>query len=140
MMKKFPSKNPVPPCSLNNMCQHCETKTVAERQDTMHMGLVQPRFSPLASYSQPTRWADRQAERKERLARAFVFYIYNLPSSSMVLMRFLMNSKDEKKMALTTQDRLMETPRPRYMWRLKNSILGAGSTASPLDRNRAFRW
>ena len=46
------------------------------------------------------------------------------------LMRFLMNSKDEKKMALTTHDRLMDTPSPRYMWRLKNSILGAGSTFS----------
>lgn len=30
-------------------------------------------------------------------------------------MRFLMISKDEKKMALTAQDRIMETPRPRYM-------------------------
>lgn len=36
-------------------------------------------------------------------------------SSSRLLMRFLMISKDEKKMALTAQDRIMETPRPRYM-------------------------
>lgn len=36
-------------------------------------------------------------------------------SSSMDLMCFLMNSKEEKKMALTTHERLMDTPSPRYM-------------------------
>ena len=60
-------------------------------------------------------------------------------SSSMVLMCFLMNSKEEKKMALTTQERLIETPRPRYMWPLKNSIFGAG-TFSPFEWRRALRW
>ena len=61
-------------------------------------------------------------------------------SSSSVLIRFLTNSKDEKKMALTRHERLMETPRPRYMWRLKNSILGAGSTVSPREWRSEFRW
>lgn len=60
-------------------------------------------------------------------------------SSSMVLMCFLMNSKEEKKMALTTQERLIETPRPRYMWPLKNSIFGAG-TISPFEWRSALRW
>ena len=65
---------------------------------------------------------------------------HSLPFSSMVLMCFLMNSNDEKKMALTTQDRPIDTPRPRYIWRLKNSILGAGSTFSPLEYRRELRW
>lgn len=55
-------------------------------------------------------------------------------------MCFWINSKDEKKMALTTQDLLMETPRPRYIWRLKNSILGAGSTVCPLEYRSELRW
>lgn len=59
--------------------------------------------------------------------------------SSMVLMRFLMNSNDEKKMALTTQERLMDTPRPRYMSFLKKVIL-TGSTFSPLQCTSEFRW
>lgn len=62
-----------------------------------------------------------------------------LPSSSIDLMCFLINSKDEKKMALTTQDRPMDTPRPRYMCFLKNSSLGFG-TGSPFAWRRAFRW
>jgi hypothetical protein len=36
-------------------------------------------------------------------------------SSSRLLMRFLIISKDEKNMALTAHDRIMETPKPRYM-------------------------
>jgi hypothetical protein len=63
-----------------------------------------------------------------------------LLSSSSVLRRFLTNSNDEKKMALTRHERLMETPRPRYMWRLKNSILGAGSTFSPRECRSEFLW
>lgn len=38
-----------------------------------------------------------------------------LGSSSRCLMRFLIISKDEKKMALTAHDRIMETPKPRYI-------------------------
>lgn len=60
-------------------------------------------------------------------------------SSSIVLMRFLMNSKDEKKMALTTHERLMDTPKPRYMSFLKKVIL-TGSTFSPLQYKSEFRW
>ena len=61
-------------------------------------------------------------------------------SSSRVSMCLLMNSKDEKKMALTAHDLTIETPRPRYMRRLKNSILGGGSTSWPLEYMSEFRW
>lgn len=61
-------------------------------------------------------------------------------SSSSSLMCFLMNSKDEKKMALTAHDLLMETPSPRYMCFLKNAIFGAGSAFSPREKSREFRW
>ena len=55
-------------------------------------------------------------------------------------MKFLINSYDEKKMAFTAHDRPMETPRPRYMCRLKNSILGRGSTFWPLEYMSEFFW
>ena len=59
--------------------------------------------------------------------------------SSMALMRFLRNSKEEKKTALTAQDRPMLTPSPRYMFFLKNSILIRG-TSSPFEYINEFRW
>src|SRR6187549_3291434 len=61
-------------------------------------------------------------------------------SSSRVSMCLLMNSKDEKKMALTAHERTIETPRPRYMCRLKNSIFGEGSTFWPLEYMSELRW
>lgn len=57
----------------------------------------------------------------------------------MALMRFLRNSNDEKKTALTAHDRPMDTPRPRYMLRLKNWIL-TGSTFCPLEYMSELRW
>ena len=57
----------------------------------------------------------------------------------MALIRFFRNSNDEKKTALTAQDRPIETPKPRYMLRWKNSIL-TGSTFCPLEYMRELRW
>jgi hypothetical protein len=54
-------------------------------------------------------------------------------------MLFLINSKDEKKMALTAHDRDMETARPRYMFRLKKSIFGRG-TFWPREYMSEFFW
>lgn len=43
-------------------------------------------------------------------------------------------------MELTTHDRPIETPRPRYILLLKNWIFGAFFTLSPLQVMRQFRW
>ena len=61
-------------------------------------------------------------------------------ASSIDRMEFLMNSYDEKNMAFTAHERPMETPSPRYMCRLKNSILGRGSTFWPREYMREFFW
>lgn len=56
----------------------------------------------------------------------------------MRLICFLMSSKEEKKMELTMQERSMETPKPRYIRRLKNSIFCL-AVCSGFDE-RQFFW
>lgn len=60
-------------------------------------------------------------------------------SSFKVLICFLRNSKDEKKTALTAQERPIDTPKPRYMCSLKNSIF-TGGTVWPREYIKQLRW
>lgn len=58
--------------------------------------------------------------------------------SSNAFMLFLINSKDEKKIAFTAHERPMDTPKPRYMSRLSHSIFGRGSTFWPFEYRSEF--
>lgn len=54
------------------------------------------------------------------------------------LIRFLRNSKEEKKTAFTAQDLPIDTPKPRYICLRKNSTF-TGGTLCPREYIRQFR-
>ena len=79
--------------------------------------------------------------------KCFVCYIQELRNwgwipaqiSLSAFICFLKNSNAEKKIALTMQDRLTETPTPLYILLLKNWIWGAGLVC-PTSCVRQFLW
>lgn len=54
-------------------------------------------------------------------------------------MYFFVDSKQEKYRAFRRQERAIDTPKPRYIFALKNCMLGI-FTGCPLPLVRQLRW